>query len=399
MLRLPPRSTWLCTLAAILCTSLLSVAQQPPAGPTPPDVLVLKNGDTLHGKFVSETGGKVNFHSDPLGDLSISWDNIRELHTQGSFAVLDKTMKAHRNQALNVPEGKLAIANNMITVEPQNQARIQAPAPIPTETATFIVDQQTLNKEVNRNPGFLAGWNGSATAGATLVKATENQYTVSGAVSLMRTVPTVSWLDPRNRTQFDFTESYGKITQPAYLDAGALVPATYTKTAITHVDAERDEYFSVRYYGLAQTSFDHNYSQNLGLQQIYGAGIGWTALKDPKQEADLKATIQYEKQSFIASSAGENQNLIGSTISAYYIRKMKLLVFNQSLAFVPAFNDPKAYSANETDTMAFPAWKNLSFSVGTIDSYLNFVPPTLPPTKRNSFQFTMGLTYAFKSKY
>jgi hypothetical protein len=35
------------------------VAQGPSAGGTP-DVLVLSNGDTLHGKLVNETGGKVN---------------------------------------------------------------------------------------------------------------------------------------------------------------------------------------------------------------------------------------------------------------------------------------------------------------------------------------------------
>jgi len=49
--------------------------------------------------------------------------------------------------------------------------------------------------------------------------------------------------------------------------------------------------------------------------------------------------------------------------------------------------------------VAFPTYKNLGFSVGTMDSYLNNPPATLPPTKRNSFQFTMGLTYAFKSSY
>jgi len=31
--------------------------------------------------------------------------------------------------------------------------------------------------------------------------------------------------------------------------------------------------------------FDHNYGQDLNLQQIYGGGLGWTALKTPKQES------------------------------------------------------------------------------------------------------------------
>ena len=49
--------------------------------------------------------------------------------------------------------------------------------------------------------------------------------------------------------------------------------------------------------------------------------------------------------------------------------------------------------------LRFLPTKALSFSVGTLDSYLNDPPASLPPTKRNSFQFTMGLTYAIKSKY
>jgi hypothetical protein len=174
-----------------------------------------------------------------------------------------------------------------------------------------------------------------------------------------------------------------------------------TKSAIYHADAERDEYLSPRFFGLGQVAFDHNFAQDLDLQEIFGGGIGWTALKTPRQEADLKATIQYEKQQFISDSSA-NQNLIGSTISASYVFHHKLVTYTQGVAFIPAFNNPHAYSADETNTLAFPTYKNFSFSVGTLDSYLNDSPSaislTQPPVKRNSFQFTMGLTYAIKSK-
>jgi hypothetical protein len=59
----------------------------------------------------------------------------------------------------------------------------------------------------------------------------------------------------------------------------------------------------------------------------------------------------------------------------------------------------RAYSAKETNTFALPAYKNFGFSLATNDSYLNDPPVSLPPTMRNSFQFTMALTYAIKSKY
>ena len=50
-----------------------------------PDVLVLSDGDTLHGKLVKEVGGKVTFHTDSLGDVDVPWDKIKELHASGQL--------------------------------------------------------------------------------------------------------------------------------------------------------------------------------------------------------------------------------------------------------------------------------------------------------------------------
>lgn len=364
-----------------------------------PDVLVLSNGDTLHGTFVNEISGKVTFHTDAFGNVTLSWDKIKELHTHQKFAVLSGGEKApSRNAARQMPTGTLAVQNDTITVQPENQP---AEPPIPVKNAQYIMDAATLDKHVNHEPGLFAGWSGTATAGATLVTATQNQYTVSGGMGLVRTVPTVPWLRTRNRSSIGFTGSFGKITQPAYTDPGppaVLVPAVTTKSVIYHAEAERDQYFSTRMFALVQTAFDHNYAQNLDLQQIYGGGIGWTALKSPRQQLDLKATMQYEKQLFIKGTPS-NLNLFGSTYSANYLLHTKLFTYTQGLSYIPAYSNLHAYSATETNTFAFPAYKNLAFSIGTLDSYLNNPPASLPPTKRNSFQFTMGLTYAIKSKY
>lgn len=388
---------------AQICLFILLAATFPAARasaqstPAAPDVLVLSNGDTLHGNLVKEIGGKVTFHTDALGDVDVPWEKIKELHAAGSYGVLAKGVKLHgRKNEGQLPIGTLEMENQSVTVHPANAA---APAPIPAKDAEVIIDQKTLDTQMHHEPGFFTGWNGAATAGATLVTATQNQYTVSGALNLVRAVPSVTWLSPRNRTSTDFTGSFGKITQPAYTVGTVFAPAITTKTAIYHIDGERDEYLSAKFFGLGQTSFDHNYAQNLQLQQIYGGGLGWTMFNTPRDEADLKATIQYEKQAFISAVPGSNLNLIGSTFSADYTWHAKLLSYTQNIAFIPAYNVPRAYSATETDTLAFPAYKNFAFSVGTLDSYLNDPPVSAPPTKRNSFQFTMGLTYAIKSKY
>jgi hypothetical protein len=390
---------WLLIAAAALCTASAGSAQSSNGAQSDPDVLVLSNGDRLHGKFVKVIDGKVTFHTDAFGDMTLGWDKIKELHTSEKYAILSTQEKApSKKVARQLPTGTVAVENQAITLQTDNGT--SAP-PIPVKQAQYIMDAATLDKQINHEPGFLSAWEGAATAGATIVTATQKQYTFSGAVGLVRNVPTISWLRPRNRSSIDFTGSFGKITQPSYTVPGppaVFVPAVTTKSAIYHADAERDQYFSPRLFALAQTAFDHNYSQDLDLQQIYGGGLGWTAFKSPKQHLDLKATVQYEKQKFISAS-GSGMNLVGSTFSATYVLQTKLLTYTQGLAYIPAYNNLHAYSANETNTLAFPTYKNLGFSVGTIDSYLNDPPSSLPPTKRNSFQFTMGITYAIKSKY
>jgi hypothetical protein len=384
---LPSSISHLLVSVFFLFAVAVCAAQTKPADSTA-DILVLANGDTLHGKFVNEVGGKVNFHSDPLGDISVSWDKIKELHSAQKVAVLDKTVKLRgREKDHRIPTGTVDVAGESVTVHGEGGPW----ASIPVKNAEYIVDRPTLDRQLFHEPSFLTGWNGAATAGATLVSATQNQYTVSGSLGLVRAVPTVAWLTPRNRTSADFSGSYGKITEPG---------TTPLKSAIYHVDGERDQYFdSSRVFALGQVAFDHNFAQDLQLQQIYGGGVGWTFLKQEKQEADLKATIQYEKREFIQGPSGTGQDLVGSTFAFSYALHAKLLSFNQNLEFIPAYNAPSAYSASETNTVSFPAFKNFGFSLGTIDSYLNNPPASTPPTKRNSFQFTMGLSYAIKSKY
>ncbi len=401
------------TAVQIVSLSAMGVAtaQTKAAAPAPnpaPDVLILSNGDTLHGKFVSETSGKVTFHSDPLGDVSVNWDKVKEMHVSESFGVLSSSVHLKRGKnAVEIPNGTIDVANDTVTVHPANAREI---APIPVKNAEFIMDSATLDKQINHQPSFFSGWNGAATAGATIVSATTDQYTFTGAVNLVRSVPSESWLDARDKTLFAFNESYGKITQPAYAYEATppaigtvAVPSIITKSSITHVAAERDEYFSARVYALGQVAFDHNFAQDLNLQQIYGGGFGWTVVSSPKQEFDLKATAQYEKQQFTPGTGNANQNLIGSTFAGTYLLHLKLFTLTQALSFIPAYNNLKAYSANETDTLAFPAYKNFSLSVGTLDTYLNNAPfiatASNPPTKPNSFQFIMGVTYNIKSKY
>jgi hypothetical protein len=362
-------------------------AQTAPA--SAPDVITFTNGDQLTGKLLHEVSGKVTFHSDVAGDVTVTWDKIKSIHTSQQFAVIQQGQHVNRKTAdADIAHGPVEVQDDQVKVGPPAATTKD----IPVKSAQYMIDQPTYEKEVKSNPGWGYGWNGSITAGATLIEATQNSRNFTGGATISRTVPTVDWLDPRNRTVFDFTGAYGTVTQPGTVG---------TKTNIIHFDGEHDWYFSPRFYFLVDTSFDHNYSQGLNLQQVYGAGLGYTVIKDPKQELDLKFDIHFEKQTYFVTPnitppppLTPSKNLVGADFGDTYMLKLPHgLVFNETAVITPAFNNTNAYSAEATAGLVFPVYKRLGFSIGTLDDFLN--DPAIG-SKKNSFQFTAGVNYTLK---
>ena len=366
--------------ALLAVSSLVVVASAVAQTPKPdPDVLILVDGEKLIGHLESANNTSIKFKSDLAGEVTVDWSKIQELHTADQFAVLRKNQILGKHPTgASVPQGTLAVTSQNIQVTPANQP----PATVPVSDTGNVVTQASF-EDALKNPGFFQDWKGGITAGVSLVEATQKSETFTGAINLLRNVPTVDWENPRNRTTADFSESYGQVTQTG-------VPTV--KTSIYHADAERDEFFSPRLYGFGELAYDHNFSQGLDLQQQYGGGIGVVTVKQANEELDLKGGVTYIEQSF--EVAAHNQNLVGSTFAEIFSRRFaKSIVFNEGITVTPAWNNTKAYSAIGNASLAIPVYKRLNFTLGVIDTFLNDPPPAF---KKNSFQLTTGLTYALK---
>jgi hypothetical protein len=213
-----------------------------------------------------------------------------------------------------------------------------------------------------------------------MIFSTQNSYLLVVSTALRRSVPTVSWLDPKLRTTVDFNLSAGRTSQIGQPD---------TITNVYHVGAERDEYFSPRGYYLQVTSFDHDFSQGLVLQQIYGAGIGATLVKKETHEFDVTADLHYEGQKFNATAdvSELNLQLIGSSITEAFQQKWGKVQFDEKMIADIAWNNASAFSATGTSSVRMPVYKKLGFSVSIIDNFLN--NPQVGYQK-NSLQFSTG---------
>jgi hypothetical protein len=379
------------SLALVLSahSALAVAADGAAAAPAPaPDVVVFTNGDQLTGKLVSAANGTVTFHSDVVGNVTVTWDKIKTLHSSQQFAVVQQGQTVSRKTpSAAVPQGTVAVDNQQLQVTPAAGA---AQKEIPAKNAQYVIDEDSFKKQLWGHPGITQGWTGSATFGVALVEATQNSRSFNTAVNAVRAVPNASWLATRERTTLGFTDVYGSLSQPG---------TPTTKTSVLNASGEQDWYFSPRFYGLATAVFSHDYSQGLDLQQIYGGGAGYTVIKNARQELDLKTDVHYERQNFGATPGIEppvitpSVNLIGMDFGDTYTLKLPHgMGFNQGLVFTPAFNEAKAFSAVLNAAVTFPSYKRFSFSLSTLDNYLN--DPAYG-SKKNSFQFTGGITYSF----
>jgi Protein of unknown function, DUF481 len=372
----------LTALAATAVGAGTFLQAQKPAGKskTAPDVLVFTNGEKLIGQLESAKGDSITFKSEMAGEVTVKWSNIQELHTSQAFAIIGKNVKLRKHMSVaQIPQGQLAMTDQKIQV----RAVGAAPRTVPVADSAFVVGQSDFEKAVNEREGFFKDWAGTVTGGISLVEATQRARTFTGAADLVRAEPTESWMNPGSRTLVNFSSSYGTLSQPGTPDV---------KTNVIHAGAERDQYFSPRLFGFGQAAFDHNFSQGLSLQQTYGGGIGWTVIKRDADELDLKGAIDYVRQSFQIASA--NQNLAGSTFAEIYTRKFAHgIVFNEQLSVAPAWTNTRAYSATGTAGLAVPVFKRFSLAVTSLDTFLNDPPPGF---RKNSFQFTTGLTYTLK---
>ncbi len=360
------------------------------------DTITFSDGEQLAGKLISVLGGNVTFHSDILGNVTVPLDKVKTLNTSHPFAAVEKNQRVTRKTAVEqIPVGSIALKNNSVSVSRSHGEEKS----IPESQIASLVDDATFHREIQSESDFLYGWAGSITLGASLVEATNSAQTYTGSVALVRTIPTIAWLPPASKTTLNLSGTYGLAKNPEIISNGEIFQAASTsKTDILHGDTEWDKYLSPAIFGLVNASADHNFGNGLRLQQAYGAGLGWSIIKQPKENFDIKATLLYQQQQFyngLESGLGTpSVNVIGADFSENWSRTFAHNVkFNEYITLTPTFNIVRAYSAVGNANFVFPVYKRLNFTLSSTDNYLGDPPEGF---RRNSFQFTAGITYVMK---
>jgi hypothetical protein len=360
------------------------------------DTITFGNGDVLTGRVEKVVFGNLSFYSNELGDLIIPMTKIKTMHTITKVAAGSATdVLTKKTVADQVKVGKIEIANGELNVTlPRGEMRR-----FPVRDLTFMLNDPAYRRELHSEADLLYGWFGRVMLGATVVASTNNAQTYTGAVGLVRAIPTIAGLPAGSKTIVNLSSTYG-LARNAKIVSGGVVfqTAAVTKTDILHGDLEYDKFLTSVVFGLVSGSADHNLGDGLELQQAYGGGMGWGICRTPQNDLSVRASLQFAQQQFydgITSGLGTpTENLIGSSINETWSRAFSHGVqFNQYVTLNPTFNLVRAYSGTVGASFVFPMYKNLNVSVTTTDNYLGDPPDGF---HRNTFQLTTGVVYRLK---
>jgi hypothetical protein len=185
------RHTRLAVILLSICAAapLRIYAQDANAAKPEPDVLILQDGEKLIGHMQSATSSSVVFKSDLVGEITIDWSKVKELHTSQKFAAVPKNVKLRTSEdASKVPQGTVTMSDQKLQVETTQGAPQSIPV---SDVGTVVPEDAFQNAFEGRN--FFQGWKGGATLGISLTEATQKSRTFTGAVNLVRAVPSESW--------------------------------------------------------------------------------------------------------------------------------------------------------------------------------------------------------------
>ncbi len=223
------------TFCLLLASSLLPTTPIRAADTPQPDLLVFANGDHLTGKLDHVAGGSVFFASDNAGMVTVAWAKLKGLHTNRPFAVIKTGTEVHRKAAnADIPVGTITVDGDTLTVTTS-----QGSQQIPVKDIAYLLDQPSFDKNVAHGQGLLQGITGSVSAGLSTVSSTQNSVSINTAVVLARAVPPVTWMPARQRTLLNFSNNYGRVSEPN---------TPTVKTSILHGGIEEDDIFSPRFF-------------------------------------------------------------------------------------------------------------------------------------------------------
>lgn len=279
------------------------------------DQIFLKNGDVITGKVVKKETEKLVFSTNYAGKIEIAWDDIQSLNTDDPQKVM-------------LSDGTLAKGK----IEQSDAESMQLVSDDGTDYQRYDLNQV---KYINPSPA-LSGegyvWSGHINAGATVTSGNSDIKSANVDVnSIARSLNDRYLLGGL----FFWTQDSGIKTQ-----------------SNTRVNAQYDRFFTKRWYGYTNASFENDRFRDIRLRSIYGLGSGYQLFETPDLNLSLEGGLNYVTQDYYEET-DENYPALRWAVKYNQAIFNSIKLFHQDEVLYGLGNDGQILVSTETG-LRFP---------------------------------------------
>lgn len=325
------------------------------------DTVLLKNGDRLTGTALKLEGGKLTFKTAYADAIAIAWDQVTSLTTAQPFI-------------LPTPKGNLSVTS----IERSDSGFIVATSsgssaldPAVVTVLRTAADQKTF--EASLHPSWAHAWAGAATLNLALARGNSQTATFGAGVTAVRATGT-------DKTSLYANTLYSRDSRAGITSANTVAGGL-----------RYDHNLNPRLFAFGTGDFSTNALQNLDLRSIMGGGLGWHAIKSPRQNLDVLAGLVWTHENYAATATvpSSTNSFAALDLGQAYSRKIGAAsLFTEQLYIYPDLNNIGQFQLSFDSAFSTKIGKLFNWQTSFGDRYTSF-PPT--GTLSNDVVLTTGL--------
>jgi len=324
------------------------------AGNSLADEVCLKNGDRLTGQVIRMEAGKLILKTMYAGDISIVWQEVASVMTDGSVKVVLKDETALEGTTKAIEDGKMKLHTGTLEAPASFRlADVKAINPKPIKTVKITT---RTNVNITSERGNTDSDN-YYFDGEFMARTKKNRYKIGGELSK--------------------EDSEGTTTSQNWLAYG-----------------NYSHFLSKKWYLYTDTLFEHDEFKDLNLRSTLGAGAGYQVFETPLLNLSLSAGLAKVDENY--DVAEDNDYSAGQWSVNYdqYFFKKFVQLFHVHTGFV-SLEDTNDWFLNTRTGLRFPLYKGVTATLQYNYDYDN--QPSVNAEKKEDTKFIFLLGYEFKN--
>ncbi|MDM7923491.1 MAG: DUF481 domain-containing protein [Pyrinomonadaceae bacterium] len=320
--------------------------------------IMLKNGDRVSGKIVSQTGEAIVVETEYAGKITIAASHVERVTGESAAAEPEKA---------TLPKTAAPEAVKPVAAPPKVAAAAKAAPPPEPAPRLFGGDKYW---------GLTSGWEGNASVGFSYTSGNTKQTTATTGIRAIKT------------GSDDKLTVYARSLWNSNRNSGTSVTTQNAVWGGLRYDRDIND----RVFMFGSYDFERDRPKRLNFRSVVGGGLGHKTVRNETTELEFLVGGAWNRTWQMGPNTDTPEALAGNTLKHRFHERLKL---QQTFTFFQNFTDRNEYRFIFDTTLTADITKRIGWQFTVGDRFNN---DPLRNAKKNDFLFTTGLRWNFGRK-